>query len=219
MRWVAAESNLYTDVSTDGGATWTNLWSPVTNPFSMGSSDSFSCAIYGQSTGRQIAISDNLYCDNFQATTLTDVNTLTTSVVGGHGVIAPTPGGTHDYGVVVSLAATPDAGYQVKAWSGTDDDSFTANANAVTMDGDKTVSVEFELLTLTLLHDWNGDGIRSIIGDVPGFVNAVYFNQYPDGWSPEQRLAVGDSNGDGILSIIGDVPGFVNCVYFGNCGE
>jgi hypothetical protein len=67
-----------------------------------------------------------------------------------------------------------------------------------------------------LLHDWNGDGIRSIIGDVPGFVNCVYFNIVPDGIDP---IAVGDSNGDGILSIIGDVPGFVDCVYFGNCPE
>jgi len=71
----------------------------------------------------------------------------------------------------------------------------------------------------SLLHDWNGDGIRSIIGDVPGFVNAVYFNQYPDGWTQEKRLCVGDGNSDGILSIIGDVPPFVDCVYFGNCPE
>jgi len=79
-------------------------------------------------------------------------------------------------------------------------------------------TAQFEVVN-TLLHDWNGDGIRSIIGDVPGFVNAVYFNQYPDGWSQEKRLAVGDGNGDGILSIIGDVPPFVNCVYFQNCGD
>ena len=63
-------------------------------------------------------------------------------------------------------------------------------------------------------HDWNGDGIVSIVGDVPPFVNCVYFQSCPDG---VDTIAVGDCNGDGILSIVGDVPCFVDCVYFGNC--
>jgi hypothetical protein len=52
----------------------------------------------------------------------------------------------------------------------------------------------------------------SIVGDVPPFVNCVYFGNCPPGAS-----AIGDCNYDGILSIIGDVPCFVQCVYFGNC--
>jgi len=67
-----------------------------------------------------------------------------------------------------------------------------------------------------LLHDWNVDGIVSIVGDVPPFVQYVYFNTCPDG---VDTIAVGDCNRDGILSIVGDVPCFVQCVYFGNCGE
>jgi hypothetical protein len=67
-------------------------------------------------------------------------------------------------------------------------------------------------------HDWNGDGIRSIVGDVPPFVQCVYFNNCP-AWSDERRLSVGDCNHDGIISIVGDVPCFVQCVYFGNCDE
>ncbi len=68
-----------------------------------------------------------------------------------------------------------------------------------------------------VLHDWNGDGIVSIIGDVPPFVQCVYFNNCPSGVDP---LTVGDCNQDGILSIIGDVPCFVDCVYFQrNCPE
>ncbi|MBN1507501.1 MAG: hypothetical protein JW955_11680 [Sedimentisphaerales bacterium] len=66
------------------------------------------------------------------------------------------------------------------------------------------------------LHDWNGDGIVSIVGDVPLFVNCVYFQDCPDG---VDNIAIGDCNGDGILSIVGDVPCFVECVYFGNCSE
>jgi hypothetical protein len=67
-----------------------------------------------------------------------------------------------------------------------------------------------------LLHDWNGDGIVSIVGDVPLFVNCVYFQNCPGDIDP---IAVGDCNSDGILSIIGDVPCFVDCVYFGNCPD
>jgi len=66
------------------------------------------------------------------------------------------------------------------------------------------------------LHDWNGDGIISIVGDVPPFVQCVYFGNCPDGVG---TIAVGDCNADGILSIVGDVPCFVQCVYFNNCPE
>ncbi|MEN6428703.1 MAG: trypsin-like peptidase domain-containing protein, partial [Phycisphaerales bacterium] len=68
----------------------------------------------------------------------------------------------------------------------------------------------------TVLHDWNDDGIVSIVGDVPPFVQCCYFNDCPDG---VDTIAVGDCNGDGILSIVGDVPCFVDCVYFNNCDE
>ena len=78
------------------------------------------------------------------------------------------------------------------------------------------VTATYEIESSPLLHDGNGDGIRSIIGDVPGFVNCVYFGNCPAGIDP---IAVGDGNGDGILSIIGDVPPFVDCVYFGNCED
>ncbi|MEN6575281.1 MAG: hypothetical protein ABFD90_02975 [Phycisphaerales bacterium] len=66
------------------------------------------------------------------------------------------------------------------------------------------------------LHDWNGDGIISIVGDVPPFVQCVYFNTCPDDMD---TIAVGDCNHDGILSIVGDVPCFVECVYFDDCPE
>ncbi|MEN6575277.1 MAG: LamG-like jellyroll fold domain-containing protein [Phycisphaerales bacterium] len=66
------------------------------------------------------------------------------------------------------------------------------------------------------LHDWNGDGIVSIVGDVPPFVRCVYFNDCPDDMD---TIVLGDCNHDGILSIVGDVPCFVECVYFRNCPE
>ena len=67
---------------------------------------------------------------------------LTTGVAGGEGSIAPT-GGSYDEGTQVTLTATPAEGWEVSAWSGTDDDSSTATTNTVTMSSDKTVSVTF----------------------------------------------------------------------------
>jgi hypothetical protein len=77
-------------------------------------------------------------------------------------------------------------------------------------------SIQFLALPACVKHDWNDDGIVSIVGDVPPFVNCVYFGNCPD-WSRERLLCVGDCNHDGIISIIGDVPCFVDCVYFGDC--
>lgn len=71
---------------------------------------------------------------------------LAASVVGGHGTIEPT-GGTYPLGTVVTLTATPDAGYGVKAWTGTDDDSSTATTNRVTMNTSRVVTVTFEPIT------------------------------------------------------------------------
>jgi hypothetical protein len=68
---------------------------------------------------------------------------LTTGVTGSHGTLNP-PSGPQYEGTVVGLTAAPDAGYQVKAWTGTDNDAAKGNSNAVTLSGDKVVTVEFE---------------------------------------------------------------------------
>jgi len=75
---------------------------------------------------------------------------LDASVVGGHGTVSPTSQ-TYNYSQVASLLATPDTGYRVKSWSGTDDDTSTATTNAVTMTSNKTVTVEFEATPPTAL--------------------------------------------------------------------
>ncbi len=71
---------------------------------------------------------------------------LSASVVGGNGNVSPTSG-TYVQGKVITLTATPDSGYQVKSWSGTDDDTSTETTNTVTMDANHTVTVEFESTT------------------------------------------------------------------------
>ena len=77
-----------------------------------------------------------------------DTYTLSASVAGGHGKVNPASG-TYDDGTSVTLTAVPDSGYRVKAWSGTDDDSSTGDTNTVTMGSNKTITVEFEEISIT----------------------------------------------------------------------
>ena len=84
---------------------------------------------------------------------------LTTLVVNGiGGSIDPNSGPQYE-GDVVPLTATPDIGYQVKAWTGTDDNNSVDPNNYVTMDSDKTVTVEFVTSSVSLdvrVIDGNG---------------------------------------------------------------
>jgi hypothetical protein len=66
---------------------------------------------------------------------------LVVNTVGENGTVSPRFG-TFDKFTVVKLTATLDPGYRVK-WIGTDNDSSTELTNTVTMDSNKTVTVEF----------------------------------------------------------------------------
>ena len=68
---------------------------------------------------------------------------LTVTVIGDHGTVMPTSG-TYHRGTPVTLTANPSAGYRIKQWTGTIDDSSHALTNQVIMNGDKHVTVEFE---------------------------------------------------------------------------
>jgi len=73
---------------------------------------------------------------------------LTATVTGGHGTISPTSG-TYGEGTVVTLTADPDTGYRVASWNGTNNDSSTANTNTVTMNSNRSVTVQFEEIPAT----------------------------------------------------------------------
>jgi len=68
---------------------------------------------------------------------------LTAAAVGGNGSVLPT-GGSYGDGTVVTLHATADVGYQVKQWTGTDDNGSSAATNRVTMTAHRTATVQFE---------------------------------------------------------------------------
>ena len=116
-----------------------------------------------------------------------------------------------------SYMVTPSkAGYTFQHVSGGTPDgqsAITIDVNEANQAANQSIQFLAEALPAEL-HDWNGDGIVSIVGDVPPFVQCVYFGNCPGG---VDTIAVGDCNGDGFLSLIGDVPCFVDCVYFGSC--
>ncbi|MHB0945936.1 MAG: S8 family serine peptidase [Sedimentisphaerales bacterium] len=95
---------------------------------------------------------------------------LDARVTGEHGTVIPRRG-QQPGGMIVQLTATPDVGYKVKKWTGTDNDSSTAATNTVTMTGAKTVYVEFVAIpTYTLVagvNDANFGSISSAGGTYP----------------------------------------------------
>jgi len=64
-------------------------------------------------------------------------------VPNGHGKIVTTNKSLFNPGAIVTLQAVPDEGYEVRSWTGTDNDASAAVTNVVTMDSNKTVTVEF----------------------------------------------------------------------------
>ena len=62
---------------------------------------------------------------------------LSTQVAGEGGTLSPASG-LYQEGPV-TLTATPEPGYRVASWSGTDDDTSTSNTNTVNLNGGKTV--------------------------------------------------------------------------------
>jgi hypothetical protein len=72
-------------------------------------------------------------------------NTCDLTVIWNNGGTVTPAGGTYARGETVTLTATPDSGYRIESWEGTDDDSSFARTNTVTMNGNKTVRVTFSL--------------------------------------------------------------------------
>jgi uncharacterized repeat protein (TIGR02543 family) len=84
---------------------------------------------------------------NFQAITYT-LNTAAAPAAGGV-VSRSVNAGSYAYGSVVTLTATPASGYQFTGWSG--DVAGTASSVAVTMDGNKTATANFQPIVMYAL--------------------------------------------------------------------
>ncbi|MHC4750527.1 MAG: right-handed parallel beta-helix repeat-containing protein [Planctomycetota bacterium] len=87
---------------------------------------------------------------------------------GIHGYVDPNIAVTYEgFGDnVVTLTAVPDAGYKVKQWTGTDDDTSTSRINTVTVTENTNVTIEFEpapLYNFTAIVIDRGDGPNGTI--------------------------------------------------------
>ena len=128
---------------------------------------------------------------------------LVSSIVGGNGTLSPLSG-TYGEGMVVTLNAVPDSGYRVKAWSGTDNDSSTANTNTVTMNSDKSVTVEFEIgqKDPTGWNLMNFDLHNSNLYPYPSEVR-VQNVPFTEQWTGTgTTIKTGDIDGDGHLELV-----------------
>jgi hypothetical protein len=112
---------------------------------------------------------------------------LTASVIGGNGTIEPTSG-TYYAGTVVTLTATPDAGWRVGAWTGTDNDTSTDLTSPIVMYTDRTVTVRFEQPRTLIVSAGSGEpGYYSDIQDAvldanDGDTIVVYAGIYYSGY-------------------------------------
>ncbi|MBI9018582.1 MAG: hypothetical protein JEZ07_15120 [Phycisphaerae bacterium] len=85
----------------------------------------------------------NIFTENWLLAPMTAVlYSLSTEIIGDGQIQLDTDQAL--IGETINIIAVPKPGYRVKAWHGTKNDSSTSNTNAVMMDADKTITVEFE---------------------------------------------------------------------------
>lgn len=84
--------------------------------------------------------------------------TLDPVIIGGRGMLMTSLSETYYLGTIATLTATPDEGYRVKAWTGTDDDASKSTTNTVTMNGNRIITVEFEPVSGAEDHHGGGGG-------------------------------------------------------------
>ncbi|MCK4886947.1 MAG: right-handed parallel beta-helix repeat-containing protein [Planctomycetes bacterium] len=97
---------------------------------------------------------------------------LTASVVSGNGTVSP-ESGSFAADSIVGLTATPTGGYRVKQWTGTDNDALKTTANQVTMNSNKTVTVEFETIPAIIYVDDDGPGEPAEDGSLTNPFDAI----------------------------------------------
>ncbi len=119
---------------------------------------------------------------------------LTTQVTGGNGTISP-PTRQYNLGSIIPLTATPNTGYRVKAWTGTNNDpAYDTTSNSVTITAEKTVTVEFELIPVP--------GILTV--DTTPIKGAIWIDGESLGAAPKSKSM---TEGEHTISF-GDISGY-----------
>lgn len=105
---------------------------------------------------------------------------LTASVIGGYGSVSPISG-NYEYGNTVNLIASPDSGYQVLSWTGTDNDSSRSQTNTATvLNGSQNVQVQFEPLYNLTTSVIDGNGTLSPVSGSYEYGTVVNLVAAPD---------------------------------------
>lgn len=71
--------------------------------------------------------------------------------------------------------------------------------------------------TCCMPFDLNDDGLVSLVGDLPLYVDCVFSGEC--NCPAEGCLCPADCNKDGIVTVVGDLPCFTDCLIFNNCGQ
>lgn len=88
---------------------------------------------------------------------------------GPNGTLVANPAGpSYSSGTLVTLTATPDPQWTIQGWSGTDNDGSTLPVNHVTMNGDRTVSVQFTVPATCPVDPVTGNAVARMISPQNG---------------------------------------------------
>jgi hypothetical protein len=92
---------------------------------------------------------------------------------GPHGIVEPNNGSFYD-GEIITLIATPDPNYRVKAWYGTDNDASKEPNNTVTVRGANVfVAVEFALIGQNIINLYDARMILDRRSPFPTIQDAI----------------------------------------------
>jgi uncharacterized repeat protein (TIGR02543 family) len=126
--------------------------------------------------------------------------TLTVNTAGGGSVALNPAGGVYDAGTMVTLTATPEAGYQFSGWSGAA--SGTTSQTTITMDANKTITATFTLIDLSgqVAHQQTvtGTSSSSITVKTSSNLTAMSGQLYLAAISMDAKVAVASVSGLGL---------------------
>jgi uncharacterized repeat protein (TIGR02543 family) len=180
----ASQTRLYSSI--DSGATWIEqqpagnvdaYWTCCSN------SDGSHLFVGNYAGGRLYALAVNPL-----------THTLAVAKAGNGTVTLDPAGGTYDYGMVVTLTATPATGYTFTGWSG--DLSGTTNPTTITMDADKSVTATFTSSTTTP-GDVDGNGSVTMVDALLAARAAVGITTLTG-----SAFQAADVNSDGIITMV-----------------
>ena len=101
------------------------------------------------------------------------VTSSSISVTEGNISLSPAPGANSKYtkGTRLNLKATPNTGWRMERWEGTNNDSSTSSTNTVIMNSDKSVRIFFKKVTHTLTIQTPSPSDGGTISPSPGSYN------------------------------------------------